>query len=104
MNRKPIIFALANPTPEIEPDSAYENGAFIVATGRSDLPNQINNLLAFPGIMKATVEKQKKITKQMLVESAITIAKTIEPSRERIVPKPTDKRVHLSVYETLIRL
>jgi len=86
MNKKPVIFALANPLPEIDPNLAYENGAFIVATGRSDFPNQVNNLLAFPGIMKAAVEKQKKITKRMLVEAAITISKSIKPSKEMIVP------------------
>jgi len=83
---------------------AYENGAFIVATGRSDFPNQVNNLLAFPGIMKAAVEKQKKITKRMLVEAAITISKSIEPSRERIVPIVTDRRAHISVYERLAHM
>ena len=104
MNKKPIIFALANPLPEIDPNLAYENGAFIVATGRSDFPNQVNNLLVFPGIMKAAVEKQKKITKRMLVEAAITISKSIEPSRERIVPIVTDRRAHISVYERLAHM
>jgi len=104
MNKKPIIFALANPLPEIDPNLAYENGAFIVATGRSDFPNQVNNLLAFPGIMKAAVEKQKKITKQMLVEAAITISKSVEPSKDMIVPIVTDRRAHIGVYERLAHM
>ena len=56
MNKDPIVFALANPTPEIFPDDAYEAGAFIVATGRSDFPNQINNSVAFPGIFRGTAD------------------------------------------------
>ena len=55
MNEKPIIFAMANPTPEIMPNEAKEGGAFIVATGRSDFPNQINNVLAFPGIFRGAL-------------------------------------------------
>lgn len=98
MNKKSIIFALANPTPEIMPDEAYENGAFIVATGRSDFPNQVNNLLAFPGIMKAVVEEQRKITTSLLVKAAEIISQTIEPTRECILPKATDRRVHDELY------
>jgi Malic enzyme len=75
---EPIIFALANPTPEIAPEVAYENGAFIVATGRSDYPNQVNNLLAFPGILRTAVEKQRKITLLTLMKAAEIISKTIE--------------------------
>ncbi|HPT59910.1 MAG TPA: malic enzyme-like NAD(P)-binding protein, partial [Fervidobacterium sp.] len=104
MSKNPIIFALANPLPEIDPNLAYENGAFIVATGRSDFPNQVNNLLAFPGIMKAAVEKQKKVTREMLIEAAITISKSVEPSREMIVPMATDRRAHISVYERLAHM
>ena len=98
MNKKSIIFALANPTPEIMPDEAYENGAFIVATGRSDFPNQVNNLLAFPGIMKAVVEEQRKITTPLLVKAAEIISQTIETTRECILPKATDRRVHDELY------
>jgi len=99
---KPIIFALANPTPEIAPEVAYENGAFIVATGRSDYPNQVNNLLAFPGIMRAAVEKQRKITLLTLMKAAEIISKTIEPERNMILPKATDRRLHESLYYTLL--
>lgn len=98
MNKRPIIFALANPIPEILPDIAYENGAFIVATGRSDFPNQVNNLIAFPGIMKAAVEKQKKITKAVLIRAAEIISYVVEPGRNCILPKATDRRVHDELY------
>ncbi|WP_448375987.1 NAD(P)-dependent malic enzyme [Fervidobacterium sp.] len=102
MAKNPIIFALANPTPEIMPDVAYENGAFLVATGRSDFPNQINNLLAFPGIMRAAVEKQMKITLATLIKAAFVIAKSVEPERYMILPKATDKRLHENLYRSLI--
>ena len=98
MNRKPVIFALANPTPEIDPRLAKEAGAFIVATGRSDYPNQVNNLLAFPGIMKGAVEKRSKITKNMLFSAVDAIANSCKPHPDRIIPEAFDMRVHQSVY------
>ncbi|MGC9771770.1 malate dehydrogenase (oxaloacetate-decarboxylating) [Fervidobacterium changbaicum] len=104
MAKNPVIFALANPTPEIMPDTAYENGAFIVATGRSDFPNQVNNLLAFPGIMRAAVEKQRKITHTILLKAAEIISKTVEPSRYMILPKATDRRLHEMLYKGLIEI
>ncbi|KAF2961394.1 NADP-dependent malic enzyme [Fervidobacterium sp. 2310opik-2] len=103
MSKKPIIFALANPVPEIFPDEAYEDGAFIVATGRSDFPNQVNNLLAFPGIMKVAVEKQVKITKEMLIRAAEILSNVIEPKKECILPKATDRRVHDELYYGLLQ-
>ncbi|AAD35627.1 malate dehydrogenase [Thermotoga maritima MSB8] len=98
MSRKPVIFALANPVPEIDPELAREAGAFIVATGRSDHPNQVNNLLAFPGIMKGAVEKRSKITKNMLLSAVEAIARSCEPEPERIIPEAFDMKVHLNVY------
>ncbi len=78
MNAKPIIFALANPTPEIMPDVAKESGAFIVATGRSDFNNQVNNSLVFPGLFKALeVHGIKKITNEMKIKSAFAIASLV---------------------------
>lgn len=103
MSKKPIIFALANPVPEIFPDEAYEDGAFIVATGRSDFPNQVNNLLAFPGIMKVAVEKQVKITKEMLIRAAEILSNVIEPKKECILPKAIDRRVHDQLYYGLLQ-
>lgn len=81
MNEKPIIFALANPNPEIMPDLAKAAGAFIVATGRSDFDNQINNSLAFPGLFRGILDnKIKKITDEIKLECAIAIASLINDS------------------------
>ena len=88
MSKKAIVFALANPTPEIMPEEAKKAGAYIIATGRSDFNNQINNVLAFPGIFKAVVQgKLKKITYQMKQTASDTIAETIEnPTVDKIIP------------------
>jgi malate dehydrogenase (oxaloacetate-decarboxylating) len=72
MSNKPIIFALANPEPEIFPSEAYEAGAFTVATGRSDMKNQVNNSLAFPGIFRGAVDvKSPKITIEMKLSAIL---------------------------------
>lgn len=101
MNKDPIIFALANPTPEIYPKEALEAGAFIVATGRSDFPNQINNSLAFPGIFRAAVDtKAKNITTEMKVAAAVGIANLIPEDNLRtdfIMPASLDTNVSKSV-------
>lgn len=88
MARDPIIFALANPTPEIDPDLAKQFGAAIVATGRSDYPNQVNNVLVFPGIFKAVLEKRAPIiTSRMKLAAARAIAGQIkEPNAELVIP------------------
>lgn len=79
MNEKPIIFALANPVPEIMPDEAKANGAFLVATGRSDFDNQINNSLVFPGLFRGVLDNGiKKITQEIKLECAIAIASLIK--------------------------
>ena len=103
MNKNPIIFALANPIPEIMPDLAKEAGAFIVATGRSDFPNQINNVLAFPGIFKGALDiNAKRITNQMKVEAAKALAGVIKiPTPDRILPSPLDKSVVIAVSEAV---
>lgn len=101
MNKGPIIFALANPLPEILPELAKSFGASIVATGRSDYPNQINNLIAFPGIMKGAVEKRTKITKNMLNSAILAISNSCVPTPERILPEAYNKRLHLNVYEAV---
>ncbi|HEY4496782.1 MAG TPA: NADP-dependent malic enzyme [Candidatus Paceibacterota bacterium] len=94
MADKPIVFALANPVPEIMPDAAKRAGAYIVASGRSDFPNQVNNALAFPGIFRGAIDnKVKKITKTMLIRAAENIAKSIKPSKEKIIPNIFDKRI-----------
>lgn len=95
MADRPIIFALANPTPEIMPDLAYEAGAFVVATGRSDFYNQLNNVLAFPGIFRGALDnKVKQITDEMLVRVAKNLASLVpNPSRDEILPNPFNKEV-----------
>lgn len=84
MNDKPIVFALANPTPEIFPKDAYEAGAYIVATGRSDFPNQINNSVVFPGLFRATVDtRAPKITMDMKVAASLAIANLVKENELR---------------------
>lgn len=88
MAKDPVIFALANPIPEIYPDEAKAAGAAVLATGRSDFPNQVNNALAFPGIFRGALDNQvKTITDEHKIEAAETIANLIEnPSPEEIIP------------------
>ena len=97
MNDKPIIFAMANPNPEITYDDAIEAGAYIVGSGRSDYPNQINNVLAFPGIFKgALAVRAKKINEEMKLAAAYAISSIIKDEELRcdyIVPSAFDKRV-----------
>lgn len=97
MNNDPIIFALANPTPEIYPEEAYEADAAIVGTGRSDYPNQINNLLAFPGIFRGVLDaKTQHITTEMKIAAAKAIAATIhkdELNANYVIPNSLEKRV-----------
>lgn len=97
MAKNPIIFALANPTPEIMPDEAKAAGAFIVATGRSDFDNQINNSLAFPGLFRGILDnKIKKITEEIKLECALGIASLIKEenlSPTNILPNALDPRV-----------
>ncbi|MCM8785423.1 MAG: NADP-dependent malic enzyme [Candidatus Omnitrophica bacterium] len=97
MNKFSIVFAMSNPIPEIMPDRAKKAGAYVVATGRSDFPNQINNLLAFPGIFRGTFDaKAKKITEKMKISASLAIAKYIpetELSPSYIIPSALDKNV-----------
>jgi malate dehydrogenase (oxaloacetate-decarboxylating) len=88
MAKKPIVFALANPIPEIMPQEARKGGAYIVATGRSDFPNQVNNALAFPGVFRGTLDhKVKKITDAMKVKAARAIASMVKnPTPGNIIP------------------
>ena len=101
MNKDPIVFALANPTPEIFPEDAYEAGAFIVATGRSDYPNQINNSIAFPGIFRGTVDtRSRHITLEMKVAAAKAVAGLVsdkELTRMHIMPSALEVRNGTSV-------
>lgn len=93
MNPNPIIFALANPIPEIMPEEAKNAGALVVATGRSDYPNQINNVLIFPGVFRGALDNGvKQITDSMLIKAAKNLASMIkEPMADSILPSPLDK-------------
>ena len=97
MAKDPIVFAMANPTPEIMPDVAKAGGATIVATGRSDFPNQINNVLVFPGIFRGALDvRATNITEEMKLAAARAIASLVteeELNPEYIIPSPFDKRV-----------
>ena len=103
MNDKAIVFALANPTPEIMPEEAIKGGAVIVATGRSDYPNQINNSLAFPGIFRGALDhKVSKITDQMKLKAAKAIAGLVpKPTAQKIVPDMFDKKVAPAVAKVI---
>jgi len=103
MNERPIIFALANPVPEIMPEVAKQAGAFVVATGRSDYPNQLNNVLAFPGIFRGALDnKVKQITDEMLTRAAESLAALVtEPSPELILPNPFNPEVAIAVAKAI---
>lgn len=103
MNPSPIIFAMANPVPEIMPDEALAAGAAIVATGRSDFPNQINNVLAFPGIFRGALDNNVRvITTKMLVNAAKNLAACVaDPTAEKIVPNAFDPAVVLAVSSAI---
>lgn len=108
MNADPIIFAMANPTPEIMPEEAKEAGARIVGTGRSDFPNQINNVVAFPGIFKGALEgRAKQITEEMKLAAAEAIASLVsdeELNEEFIMPEAFDPRVARVVADAVKEL
>jgi malate dehydrogenase (oxaloacetate-decarboxylating) len=107
MAKQPIVFAMANPTPEIDPLAAKEAGAYIVGTGRSDHPNQINNVLAFPGLMKGTLQaRAKRMTPEMKLAASKALADLIldeELSVEYIVPGAFDPRVSQAVSDAVAK-
>jgi len=99
MNKKAIIFAMANPIPEIMPDDAKKGGAYIIATGRSDFPNQINNVLAFPGVFRGALDvRAREINTEMKIAAAEALAGMIKnPTINKIIPSPFDKDVAKNV-------
>ena len=105
MNRDAIIFACANPTPEIFPEDAKAGGAAVIATGRSDFPNQINNVLAFPGIFRGTFDvRARDINEEMKMAAAHALAGLIAPEElcaDYIIPKAFDKRVGPAVAKAV---
>lgn len=104
MANDPIIFAMANPTPEIMPDEAKSAGASVVATGRSDFPNQVNNALAFPGIFRGALDnKVQKITDEHKLAVAKTIAGLVEnPTPDEIIPSVLDKRLVPEIAKVIV--
>ena len=106
MNENAIVFAMSNPTPEIMPDLAKNAGARVIGTGRSDFPNQINNVLAFPGIFRGALDcRAKEINEDMKVAASYAIASLVDESElceDYILPKAFDKRVGKTVAEAVI--
>lgn len=105
MAEKPVIFSMANPTPEIMPDVAKKAGAAVVGTGRSDFPNQINNVLAFPGIFRGALDcRASEINEEMKVAASYAIASLVgddELNPDYILPQAFDKRIGKAVAEAV---
>lgn len=105
MNEKPVIFAMANPTPEIMPDLAKQSGAAVVGTGRSDFPNQINNVLAFPGIFRGALDvRASEINDEMKIAAAKAIASFVTDdklSADYIIPSALDRNVAAAVAKAV---
>jgi malate dehydrogenase (oxaloacetate-decarboxylating) len=104
MEKNPIIFALANPTPEIMPDEALAAGAAVVATGRSDFPNQVNNALAFPGIFRGALDNRVRyITDEHKIAAAEALASLVaQPISEEVIPSVFDERVARVVAQVIL--
>jgi malate dehydrogenase (oxaloacetate-decarboxylating) len=105
MNKDPILFPMANPTPEIMPDEALKAGAAVVGTGRSDFPNQINNVLAFPGIFRGALDvRAKEINDEMKIAAAYAIASFVTPdllAPDYIIPSALDRNVATAVAKAV---
>jgi malate dehydrogenase (oxaloacetate-decarboxylating) len=103
MNPEPIVFALANPIPEIMPAEAEKGGAAIVATGRSDFPNQVNNALVFPGLFRGLLDnKIKKVTPEIKIAVALAIAGLVTaPSREKIIPSIFERDLVTKIADSI---
>lgn len=106
MADRPIVFAMANPTPEIMPDLAKKAGAAVVGTGRSDFPNQINNVLAFPGIFRGALDcRAREINEEMKLAASLAIADLVPPEKlnaEYILPDALDKRIGKAVAQAVM--
>lgn len=103
MASRPVVFALANPTPEIMPDAAHQAGVAVIATGRSDFPNQVNNSLVFPGIFRGALNHSvKQITDDHKLAAAEALAALVErPTPEAVIPSPFDGRVVPAVADVI---
>nr|EGQ40552.1 MAG: malic enzyme [Candidatus Nanosalinarum sp. J07AB56] len=103
MSDDPVVFALANPDPEIHPESARKAGAEVIATGRSDFDNQVNNSLAFPGIFRGVLDAQaSEVNEEIKLAASQAIRDTIEePRKDRIVPETLDRSLATEVAEAV---
>lgn len=106
MNSGAIVLAMANPTPEIFPDEARRGGAVVIGTGRSDFPNQVNNVLVFPGIFRGALDSgAARITEEMKVATAKALAACVEsPTADKILPDPLDRTVAPRIAEAVVRV
>ena len=106
MAPKAIIFAMANPIPEIMPDEAKAGGAYVIASGRSDFPNQVNNVLVFPGIFRGAIDgRAKQITDEMKIAAAKALASVVKkPTAHEIIPDPFNKHVPLAVANAVRKI
>lgn len=104
MNEKPIVFAMSNPTPEIMPDEAKAGGAYIIATGRSDFPNQVNNVLVFPGLFKGALKARVvQFTQHHFLTAAYALAGAVaQPTPEAIIPSPLEPGIADIVAQAII--
>ena len=104
MNKDPIIFAMANPIPEIMPDEAKAAGVAVMATGRSDFPNQVNNAVAFPGIFRGALDnKVRMITDEHKIAAAEAIASLVEnPTADEIIPGVMDPRLVPTIAKVIV--
>ena len=107
MNKDPIIFAMANPDPEILPNDAKKAGAKVIGTGRSDFPNQVNNVLAFPGIFRGALDVHAtRINEKMKIAAVEAIAELItetELNEDYVIPNPFDARVAPAVAKAVAK-
>jgi malate dehydrogenase (oxaloacetate-decarboxylating) len=105
MSSDPILFAVSNPSPEVIPELALSCGAAVVATGRSDFSNQLNNLMVFPGLFRAILElRAKEISDELKLAVAYRLAALVtDPRSDVIVPSCVDKATHDAVYEEVKR-
>lgn len=108
MNKDSIVFAMANPTPEIMPDVAKAAGVRVIGTGRSDFPNQINNVLAFPGIFRGALDvRAKEINEEMKIAAAYAIAESIsseELNEDNVIPSALDRKIAANVAESIAKV
>jgi malate dehydrogenase (oxaloacetate-decarboxylating) len=109
MRTDPIVLAMANPVPEIYPEEAHKGGAYIIGTGRSDYPNQINNALVFPGIFRGLLDMRSGREKcpmpdaDLKIKAARAIAEVVDPQEDKILPEVMDKRVAGAIKESITR-